>query len=128
MAHGVRIGIIARADTAEAWRVALERFPEDRKGQIAHALAMKVSDSHWHRQLSARDPETGEQRSTYWLGPFQNYKTFCPYLVGDYDAVAAFVAEYVARGFESFILDIPPSREELQHIGVVFERASSLVQ
>ena len=25
---------------------------------------------------------------TYWLWPFQNYKTFCPYLVGSYDRVA----------------------------------------
>jgi alkanesulfonate monooxygenase len=124
--HGVRVGIIAREDAAEAWGVALERFPEDRKGQIAHALAMKVSDSHWHRQLSARDPETGEERSTYWLGPFRNYKTFCPYLVGSYDVVAQHVAEYVARGFESFILDIPASREELQHSEIVFERVRSL--
>ena len=33
---GVRVGIIARDDPDEAWRVALERFPEDRKGQITH--------------------------------------------------------------------------------------------
>ena len=38
--------------------VARERFPEDRKGQITHQLAMKVSDSAWHRQLS----ELGERR------------------------------------------------------------------
>src|SRR2546421_5264467 len=39
---GIRVGIIARDDADEAWRVAEERFPEDRKGQIAHAMAMKV--------------------------------------------------------------------------------------
>ena len=50
---GIRVGIIARADGDEAWRVAEARFPEDRKGQLTHELAMKVSDSLWHQQLSA---------------------------------------------------------------------------
>src|SRR5712692_1955730 len=49
---GIRIGIIARSEDAAAWSVARARFPEDRKGQLTHQLAMKVSDSSWHRQLS----------------------------------------------------------------------------
>src|SRR2546429_184230 len=49
---GVRVGIIAREDGDEAWRIARERFPEDRRGQLTHQLAMKVSDSVWHGQLS----------------------------------------------------------------------------
>ena len=31
---GIRIGIIARQDSADAWSVARARFPEDRRGQI----------------------------------------------------------------------------------------------
>ncbi len=50
--NGIRIGIIARPQEADAWTVARTRYPEDRKGQITHQLAMKVSDSSWHRQLS----------------------------------------------------------------------------
>jgi alkanesulfonate monooxygenase len=49
---GIRVGIIARPTSAEAWRVAIERFPGDRKGQLAHQLAMRLSDSVWHKQLS----------------------------------------------------------------------------
>ena len=123
---GCRVGIIARDDADEAWRVALERFPEDRKGQIKHSLAMGVSDSHWHRQLSERGPEAGEDDNPYWLGPFQNYKTFCPYLVGSYERVGRELAAYVERGFRTFILDIPATEEELHHIGVVFAEALSL--
>lgn len=118
---GMRVGIVAREDGEEAWRIALERFPEDRKGQITHNLAMKVSDSQWHRQLSAKDERA--EGSPYWLGPFQNYKTFCPYLVGSYDRVAAELASYMRLGFATFILDIPPSEEEIQHTGVVFREA-----
>jgi alkanesulfonate monooxygenase len=120
---GIRVGIIARDDGDEAWRVAEERFPEDRKGQIAHALAMKVSDSHWHKELSELGARTADDKSPYWLRPFENYKTFCPYLVGSYNRVAEELRRYLDFGFTTFILDIPPSEAELQHTSVAFERA-----
>lgn len=128
--HGVRVGIVARDDADEAWRVALERFPEDRKGQVTHKLATQASDSQWHQQLAGRDgggelEESGEP-NPYWLGPFKNYKTFCPYLVGSHERVARELAEYMRLGCTHFILDIPPSEEELAHIGTVFERAQAL--
>ena len=125
--YGVRIGIIARDTADEAWKVALERFPEDRKGQLMHQLAMKVSDSSWHTQLSVRHDEDGNERSPYWLGPFQNYRTFCPYLVGDYGQVAELIAGYIRSGYKTFILDIPASREALTHQGIVFREAEKLV-
>lgn len=121
-AFGFRVGIIARDTADEAWKVAHERFPPDRKGEVAHKMAMSVSDSHWHRQLSDRagqdDPET------YWLHPFQTYKTFCPYLVGDHERVAREILSYMELGATTIILDIPPSREELAEIGRVLELAS----
>jgi alkanesulfonate monooxygenase len=123
---GVRVGIVARDTGEEAWRVALERFPEDRKGQITHKLAMKVSDSQWHRQLSELGDQPVSRENPYWLGPFQNYKTFCPYLVGSYDEVADEVARYIGLGFKTFILDIPPAAEEIEHTAVVFDRAKAL--
>ena len=126
IAPGVRVGIIARDTTEEAWKVAYERFPEDRKGQIAHTLAMKVSDSSWHKQLSQLGEQPVSEENPYWLGPFHNYKTFCPYLVGSYDRVAKELENYVNLGFEIFILDIPPSFEELQHIRKVFDQVGEV--
>lgn len=120
---GVRVGIIARDTEEEAWQVALERFPEDRKGQLTHQLAMKSSDSLWHKQLSERPRGGPETASPYWLGPFHNYKTFCPYLVGSYSEVSKLVASYINFGFTTFILDIPHSNEELEHIAKVFTMA-----
>jgi alkanesulfonate monooxygenase len=122
---GVRVGIIARESGDEAWRVALERFPEDRKGQITHKLAMKVSDSSWHEQLSKLGEKPVSEDNPYWLGPFENYKTFCPYLVGSYERVSEEIARYIGLGFKTFILDIPPSEEELDHTAVVFREAMS---
>lgn len=120
---GVRVGIVARSTSEEAWRVANERFPGDRRGQLAHQMAMRVSDSVWHKQLSAMIEETGEVQSVYWMWPFQNYQTFCPYLVGSYQEVADEVARYMRNGFKSFILDIPPNKEELLHSQAVFDHA-----
>jgi len=115
-----RVGIIARATEDEAWRVGFERFPQDRRGQLTHELAMKVSDSQWHAQLS-RTQEIGRE-SAYWLGPFHYAKTNCPYLVGDYEQVGEYLDRYISAGYRKFILDIPDSRQELEHIGIVFEK------
>lgn len=124
---GIRVGIIARADATEAWEIAEQRFPEDRKGQVTHQLAMKVSDSFWHQQLSQTAEVVKTDRSPYWLRPFENYRTFCPYLVGNYDQVAGELARYMTVGYMTFILDIPPSQEELQHINSAFGRASEML-
>jgi alkanesulfonate monooxygenase len=121
---GIRVGIIARETGEGAWAEAHRRFPPDRRGEIAHQAAMKASDSAWHRQLSGMGAPSGA--SPYWLLPFQNYKTFCPYLVGSHDRVAEELARYIGAGFGSFILDIPPSEEELGHIHAAFARASRL--
>jgi len=121
--RGIRIGIIARSEDAQAWSVARARYPEDRKGQLTHQLAMKVSDSSWHRQLSELGKTGSGAENPYWLVPFQNYKAVCPFLVGSYDRVADEVARYVDAGYRTFILDVPATVEEMPHIGTVFERA-----
>ncbi|HEX6199022.1 MAG TPA: LLM class flavin-dependent oxidoreductase [Thermoanaerobaculia bacterium] len=121
--RGVRVGVIARADEEEAWQVAHERFPGDRRGQLTHQLAMKVSDSVWHQQLSKTAEES--DGSPYWLFPFQNYKTMCPYLVGSYERVGEELGRYVALGAGTFILDVPPDDEELHHTRAAFAAAGA---
>lgn len=122
-ACGIRIGIVARASSEEAWNVARARFPEDRKGQLTRQLATKVSDSAWHKRL-AELKDSGDGRGAYWLHPFENYQTNCPYLVGNYETVAAEIARYMAGGYHTFILDIPAAEDEFNHIGAVFTQAA----
>ena len=122
--RGVRIGIVTRPRQETAWEVALARFPEDRKGQLTRQLATKMSDSAWHRRLSEIGDQSHDARETYWLHPFENYQTNCPYLVGSYDNVADELSRYVELGYRTFILDIPAGEEEFQHIGEVFQAAS----
>lgn len=125
---GIRVGVIARDNEEDAWRVAHARFPEDRKGRLTHQLAMKTSDSRWHRELSGTDPEVEGPRSPYWLAPFQMYRTFCPYLVGSYDRVGQELGRYIAAGYRTVILDVPPSEEELAHTNVAFGRALDIAR
>jgi len=121
---GARIGIIAREDSDEAWKVAHARFPEDRRGQLTRQLATKTSDSVWHKEL-AEAP--AEQRGPYWMGPFNSYKTMCPYLVGSLTEVVSAMASYAQAGFRTFILDTPFDSAELGHIARAFSQVASLV-
>lgn len=127
---GLRVGIVARDDAASAWTEAEARFPEDRRGQIMHDLAMKTSDSQWHKQLSqdAAAADAGGDvatRSPYWLHPFKQYSTFCPYLVGSYDRVADELAQYFTMGDRALIVDIPREEDDLVHAKRVLERVGA---
>ncbi len=119
LAQGLRIGVITRPTSDEAWAVAHARFPEDRAGQISHRLAISRSDSRWHRQLS----EATDRQDTYWMRPFKNYRTFCPYLVGDYAAVGYEISRYLDLGYTTLILDTPAEERELEHIAVALDIA-----
>jgi len=121
---GVRIGIVTRPKSADAWAVARARFPYTRKGQMTRQLATKVSDSAWHKTLSAIGDELAGSARTYWLEPFENYQTNCPYLVGDYGEVARELARYISFGHRTFILDIPSAEEEFEHTAAAFRAAS----
>jgi alkanesulfonate monooxygenase len=122
--YGVRVGIIARADSREAWRTAHERFPPNRRGQLAHQLAMRASDSLWHGQLSRlAESSVALPEHPYWLLPFQNYSTMCPYLVGSYQEVSLELRRYIAAGYTTFLLDVPASEEELHHSVLAIDHA-----
>jgi len=121
--RGIRVGIIARDNADDAWAIARARFPDDRRGRLSHALAMKTSDSAWHRTLSDLARERPADGSPYWLWPFEQHRTFCPYLVGDFVTVAQEIARYLALGHRSFILDIPLDADDLETAAIVFRMA-----
>ena len=120
---GIRIGVMARVTEEEAWKEAHKRFPEEKKGKMIHELAMKVSDSVWHHELSSTIEKNKTTPSSYWLTPFENYKTFCPYIVGSYERVGEELASYLALGCRTFILDVPSCEEDLQHASIAFDWA-----
>ena len=56
MPAGIRIGIIAREESSEAWRIAHERYPVDRQGRL-------------------RMPLRGESQTLHGTGSYQNLAT-----------------------------------------------------
>lgn len=126
-ATGLRLGLIARSDREEAWQAAFTRFPPDRKGAWTRAVARKVSDSHWHEQLCRLADERAEEDHPYWMVPFENYKTMCPYLVGTHEEVSEVLADYVRQGVRTFILDEPEIEADLRHANIAFDLATGRV-
>jgi alkanesulfonate monooxygenase len=119
-----RVGIIAREHAATAWQIAHARFPKDPRGRMTHRLATAISDSVWHKRLAELgDALEKAPESTYWLHPFQTYRTFCPYLVGSHAEVAAIIRRYQSLGIEGYILDVPQTLEDLPNTVEVFRRA-----
>jgi alkanesulfonate monooxygenase len=124
---GVRVGIIARETEDEAWAVAHSRFPPDRRGQLVHRLAMAASDSEWHKQLSVASAEERPD-SPFWMVPFENYKTFCPYLVGTYERIASVIAFYLRAGYRAFILDVPFEERDPADARITFDLATRMAE
>jgi alkanesulfonate monooxygenase len=120
---GLRMGIIARTDRDDAWRTAFSRFPPDREGALMRQLARKVSDSHWHERFCRLADERAGEGSPFWMLPFENYKTMCPYLVGTHEDVAAELSRYMAEGHGTFILDQPETEADLANAKIAFDKA-----
>jgi len=120
---GIRIGIIARDDSSEAWQIARRRFPIDREGQENMELLCALSESSWQHAIASLTMPAETDEELYWLGPFRNYHTFCPYLVGSYDEVEKAVRAYVSGGVRAFILDVPQEPDDLHHARIVIQRA-----
>lgn len=121
--NGIRVGVLARETHHQAWTDARIRFPKTRTGELFHQMAKKTSDSEWHKTLSGQEEYPGREEPVYWLGPFRQYNTFCPYLVGDYEEVARELSGYLQTGCTTCILDIPVSEIDLESTREVFEKA-----
>jgi alkanesulfonate monooxygenase len=120
---GICIGIIARDDSFEAWRIARKRFPADPEGAERMKLLLSASVSSWQPQLASVPIADEAEGGAYWLVPFRYHHTFCPYLVGSYDEVAQAVTAYLNGGIRTFVLDIPQEPDDLHHARIAIERA-----
>jgi alkanesulfonate monooxygenase len=121
--RGISVGIIAREDSAEAWRIAHERFPADPDGAARMKLLLSAGTSSWQPQLAAVSLPDDAPGQTYWLVPFRYHHTFCPYLVGSHDEVAKALMMYLNGGIRTFVLDIPRDPEDLWNARIAIERA-----
>lgn len=120
---GITIGIIARDDSSEAWRIAHKRFPADPEKAERMKMLLSVSVSSWQAQLASVPIADEAEGEAYWLVPFRYRHTFSPYLVGSHDEVAQAVTTYLKGGIRTFVLDIPREPDDLHHARIAIERA-----
>jgi alkanesulfonate monooxygenase len=117
--HGIRLGIVVRESSEEAWSSAKRRFPASDEGAGLRECVSEMSDSMWVKALTAAVSEKG----VYWLSPFKHYQTACPFLVGSMEEVAGELSAYIRAGFRTFLIDIPESAEDAKRITRVFTLA-----
>ncbi|HLG65937.1 MAG TPA: LLM class flavin-dependent oxidoreductase [Ktedonosporobacter sp.] len=118
---GIRLGIIARPSAEAAWTEAWQRFPPSRKGRI-RTMMQKNSESQWTKDLAHLASEREVYDEVFWLGAYHSGNANCPYLVGSYDQVAAYLGRYLALGTQDILVDGPLTREEFDHTDKVFQK------
>ena len=118
---GIRLGIIARATATDAWSEATQRFPPSRKGGI-RTMMQKSSESQWIKDLAHLASEGEIYDEVFWMGAYHSGSANCPYLVGSYDQVAAYLGRYLALGVQDVLVDGPLTRDEFYHTDQAFQR------
>jgi alkanesulfonate monooxygenase SsuD/methylene tetrahydromethanopterin reductase-like flavin-dependent oxidoreductase (luciferase family) len=116
-AVGIRIGIVCRPDSKEAWEVADRRFPESWVGTQETKLKT-LSTNSWSRDLAQRvmrDHGAEGARDPYWLGAFKSGRASAPFLVGNYREVADRLSQYVDGGVEHIVLNAVVD-EDYEHV------------
>jgi alkanesulfonate monooxygenase len=88
-------------------------------------LLCAISESSWQGSIASLTLPDNNNADPYWLVPFRNYHTYCPYLVGSYDEVGEAVRKYLSGGVRGFILDEPHELADLHHARTAIERAVS---
>lgn len=119
----VHLGLIAAADDESAWRLARTVAPEDPAGQAVLKATMRFTDSEWKQQLMSRLSSEAEIDGPFWLGPFRNFQSDCPWLVGSYERLAEILRALMATGLSTFVLDLPPRRDVFEGAAAAFARA-----
>lgn len=121
----IRVGIIARATSDEAWELAHTRFPHSPIIEEFREYAVPDFDAQWHGQIWEAS-ERQKRPDTYWLYPFRISREFCPYLVGSYAEVSALLSRYLDLGAPAIILNQARSEEDLAHAVEAIRRAQRL--
>jgi alkanesulfonate monooxygenase len=122
---GIKIGIIARETTEEAWAAAQEKYPQNSRGAIITKLKKK-SESNWLRQLATLGSEAEVIDDVYWMGGFNSGKANNPILVGNYEEVSEYMMRYLDLGVSDIIVAGLETESDFRHSDQVFQKIRSV--
>jgi alkanesulfonate monooxygenase len=126
-AEAINFGILCRSSEALAWNAAELIFPDNEEDQLIQELSMSNTDSSWKRRMAVLASLPDNRANGYWMGPFRNFRSDGPYLVGSYSSVGGIIADLIRSGVSTFIFDITPNEEEYAHISHALGIAEELL-
>jgi alkanesulfonate monooxygenase len=120
---GVYMGIVASNTRDEALERLAEKFRPsfEEAGEILE-MSMMNTDAVWKKQLME---EEGDK--VLRMEPFKNFNADCPYLVGSYDEVAAYIHNYIQLGYDHFVLDVDIEENRMAEVLKVFQQVQALL-
>lgn len=114
----IRVGLVARPTTEEAWSAARTLYPADRLSQLKTSMR-KQSESDWSRRLANLASEGRTYDEVYWTGAFRGGMSV-PVLVGEYHDVAHYLERYLELGVTTVLLGGGlTSDEDFRHSAIV---------
>ncbi|MEF2246377.1 LLM class flavin-dependent oxidoreductase [Paenibacillus sp. IITD108] len=116
----IRISIITRPTSAEAWDVAESRFPSDKDG-LTRTRVRKNSSASNTRTMANLALKQEVYDDVFWMGAFLRGKSSDPYLVGSYEEVALYLAQYINLGVKILLIGDLFSEEQFYHFNNMWE-------
>lgn len=115
---GIRVALLARPTSEQAWQEARERYPDNRLTRLMVTMRGK-SDSEWSRRIAelAKDGEVYD--GVYWTGIYRADKGAAPLLVGSYEQVAEYLGRYLDLGITKVLLGYMFDEEDFRHADAV---------
>lgn len=117
----IRIGLLARPTSDEAWALAHERYAGDRQSRLKMRLR-KSSDSEWSRRMATLAAAGDTYDDVYFTGAYRSDKGSAPIFVGSYDEVAGYLAAYLDLGIRKVLLGSVYDEDEFRHVDAVLSR------
>ncbi|MFI9326075.1 LLM class flavin-dependent oxidoreductase [Kitasatospora sp. NPDC052868] len=115
---GIRVGLVARPTGAQAWAAARETYQDSRASRMTAAMRRRTG-SDWSRRLAVLATEGDVYDDVYWTGAYRADKGTLPLLVGDYEAVAGYLARYLEAGVRVVLLGNMSTAEDFRHADAV---------
>ncbi|MBB6022768.1 alkanesulfonate monooxygenase SsuD/methylene tetrahydromethanopterin reductase-like flavin-dependent oxidoreductase (luciferase family) [Paenibacillus sp. JGP012] len=115
---GIKIGIIARKTSEEAWKVANARYPVS-KMAIATNRYKKHSESAWIRNMALEGIESELHDNVFWLGGYISGLSNNPILVGEHQEVRQYLKKYSEAGAKILLISGAQSKEDFENIDQV---------
>jgi len=118
----IRISLVTRPTSKEAWDIAEFRYPSDKDGIIKTRMR-KNSVSNNNKTMASLALKQEVYDNVFWMGALLRAKSADPFLVGSYEEVTEYLTQYLDLGVKIVLIGNVHSEEDFLH----FSNMRSLV-